>query len=209
MVDPAPNTVPAVGFDLDMTLLDTRPGIRAAYDALAERTGQHIDSALAITRLGPPLEVELAEWFPEDEIPRIAQVYRSLYPQYAIKPSYAMPGAREAVAAVREAGGRVVVVTAKYERNAKLHLDHLGLTPDVLVGDLWAERKAEALRAHEVGVYVGDHLGDVAGAKTAGALSVGVATGPIPADDLRAAGADVVLPELTAFADWWRGHLAS
>ena len=28
-----------VGFDLDMTLLDTRPGIKATYDALAAETG--------------------------------------------------------------------------------------------------------------------------------------------------------------------------
>ena len=52
-----------VGFDLDMTLVDSRPGIRAVYDALAAESGIAIDSAAAVSRLGPPLEDELALWF--------------------------------------------------------------------------------------------------------------------------------------------------
>jgi phosphoglycolate phosphatase len=52
-----------VGFDLDLTLLDSRAGIRAALDALSAETGVRIDSAAAVTRLGPPLQEELARWF--------------------------------------------------------------------------------------------------------------------------------------------------
>ena len=191
-----------VGFDLDMTLIDSRPGIRACYVALAERTGTYIDADLAITRLGPPLADELVNWFPAERVPAIADLYREMYPSIAIAATPAMKGAREAMAAVRAAGGRTMVVTAKYEPNAKLHLSHLGIEPDVVVGDLWAEQKAQALREYGAGVYVGDHTGDVRGARTAGALSVAVATGPCPADDLRAAGADVVLDDLAAFPAW-------
>ncbi|MEU9445790.1 HAD family hydrolase [Streptomyces sp. NPDC048304] len=195
-----------VGFDLDMTLIDSRPGIHACYTALAERTGAFIDADLAVTRLGPPLAEELVNWFPEERVPEVADLYREMYPAYAIAATPAMAGAREAMAAVRAAGGRTMVVTAKYEPNAKLHLSHLGIEPDVVVGDLWAERKAEALREYAAGVYVGDHVGDVRGARTAGALSVGVATGPCPAEELRAAGADVVLDDLSAFPAWLAGY---
>ncbi|MER6564948.1 HAD family hydrolase [Streptomyces sp. NPDC001093] len=191
-----------VGFDLDMTLIDSRPGIHACYLALSERTGTYIDADLAVTRLGPPLAEELVNWFPEEHVPAMAALYREMYPAIAIAATPAMDGAREAIAAVRAAGGRTMVVTAKYEPNAKLHLSHLGIEPDVVVGDLWAERKAEALREYRAGVYVGDHVGDVRGARTAGALSVAVATGPCPADELRAAGADVVLADLSAFPAW-------
>jgi phosphoglycolate phosphatase len=107
---------------------------------------------------------------------------------------------------VRAAGGRALVVTAKYEPSARLHLEHLGIEPDELIGGLWAERKAEALLAHGAGVYVGDHLGDIRGARAARALSVAVATGPCTAEELRAAGADVVLPDLTAFPAWLREY---
>ncbi|MFI5756221.1 HAD family hydrolase [Streptomyces sp. NPDC051569] len=199
---------PTVGFDLDMTLIDSRPGIRAAYQALSAETGVPIDADLAVTRLGPPLELELAHWFPEDRIAEMGDRYREMYPTFAITPTPAMPGAREAIAAVQELGGRAVVVTAKHTPNARLHLTHLGMEPDVLVGQLWAEGKAEALLRHRATVYVGDHTGDVRGARAAGALSVAVPTGPCDEDELRAAGADVILPDLTAFPAWLRAYAA-
>ncbi|WP_199814060.1 HAD family hydrolase [Streptomyces sp. NRRL F-5135] len=199
---------PTVGFDLDMTLIDSRPGIHAAYRALSAETGTHIDADLAVTRLGPPLEVELAHWFPEERIAAMSDRYREIYPTFAIAPTLALPGAREAIAAVQALGGRAVVVTAKHEPNAKLHLSHLGIEPDAVVGWLWAEAKGGALREHGATVYVGDHTGDVRGARTAGALSVAVPTGPCDAEELRAAGADVVLPDLTAFPAWLDGYVA-
>ena len=45
-------------------------------------------------------------------------------------------------------------------------------------------------------VYVGDSVRDVAAAKRGGASSVAVATGRSTESDLRAAGADLVLPDL-------------
>lgn len=208
-MDPMPRTTSrplTVGFDLDMTLIDSRPGIRACYQALAERTATHIDADLAVSRLGPPLAEELINWFPADRVDEVAELYRQMYPEYAIAPTLAMPGAREAISAVREAGGRAIVVTAKYAPNAKLHLAHLGIEPDAVIGGLWAEQKALALREHEAAVYVGDHVGDVRGARAADALSVAVAAGPCDATELRAAGADVVLTDLTEFPRWFSAY---
>jgi phosphoglycolate phosphatase len=197
-----------VGFDLDMTLIDSRPGIKAVYDRLAAETGTFIDSALAVTRLGPPLEEELAHWFPGHRIAEMSDRYRALYPRHAIASTPAMPGAVEAVAAVRAAGGRPLVVTAKYGPNARLHLEHVGIEAD-LRGRLWAEAKAQALIEYGATVYVGDHVGDVRGALAAGALSVAVATGPCGAAELRAAGADVVLDDLTEFPRWFADYTSA
>ncbi|MFJ9685996.1 HAD family hydrolase [Streptomyces bacillaris] len=210
---PVPSTAPSavppagpltVGFDLDMTLIDSRPGIAATYRALAAETGVRIDDALVVSRIGPPLEDELAHWFPADRVAAAADRYRELYVDHAIAPTTALAGARESVAAVRALGGRAIVVTAKYEPNAKLHLAHLGIEPDAVIGWLWAEAKGEALREYGAQVYVGDHLGDVRGARAAGAVSVAVTTGPCGAEELREAGADVVLSELTEFPAWLR-----
>ena len=197
-----------VGFDLDMTLIDSRPGIKVVYDRLAAETGVFIDSELVVTRLGPPLEDELANWFPAEQVQEVAERYRALYPEHAILPTPAMPGAPEAVAAVRAAGGRPVVVTAKYGPSAELHLAHLGMEAE-LRGRLWAEAKAEALVEWGASVYVGDHTGDVRGARKAGALSVAVATGPCSAAELRAAGADVVLADLREFPGWLAAHTST
>ncbi|MER6300940.1 HAD family hydrolase [Kitasatospora sp. NPDC001539] len=207
---PATCTTPlTVGFDLDMTLLDTRPGIHATYRALSAETGTYIDADLAVTRLGPPLLDELRNWFPAEHLDEIARRYRTLYRDHAFAPTTALPGAHAALAAVRTHGGRVAVITGKYEPNALLHLEHAGLEADTVIGDLWAETKGEALREQGASIYVGDHLGDVLGARHARAVAVGVATGPYGADELRAAGADVVLTDLTGFPEWLDGHLAA
>ncbi|MFJ3088053.1 HAD family hydrolase [Streptomyces sp. NPDC086838] len=198
-----------VGFDLDMTLIDSRPGIKAAFLVLAAETGATIDTDLVVSRLGPPLEQEIAHWFPADQVAATAARYREIYPSYAITPTLAMPGARESVEAIRALGGRTMVVTAKYEPNAKLHLAHLGIEPDVVAGDLWAEQKAVALKEHGATVYVGDHVGDVRGAQAANAVSVGVTTGPCDADELREAGADVVLSSLTELPAWLEAYAKS
>ncbi|WP_055585304.1 HAD family hydrolase [Streptacidiphilus griseoplanus] len=207
MADLASGAPLTVGFDLDMTLLDTRPGIKATYDAIAAETGVWIDSALAVTRLGPPLEVELAHWFPEERIPEVADRYRAMYPATAVPACLPLPGAREAVEAVRARGGRAVVVTGKHGPNARLHLDHVAIEVDALAGSVWAQQKGVVLRAEGASVYVGDHLGDITGARAADALAVAVATGPFGAEALREAGADVVLDDLTAFPEWLEAHL--
>ncbi|WP_089154472.1 HAD family hydrolase [Micromonospora sp. NBS 11-29] len=189
-----------VGFDLDMTLVDSRPGIAAAYRALTERTGVPVDADLVVSRLGPPLRTELANWFPPERIEEAVTLYRELYPAYAITPTVPMPGAAAALRAVHERGGRVMVVTSKIGRLAKLHLDHLGLPVDALAGDLFAEEKATALREHGATLYVGDHVADMAAARAAGIPGVGVATGPCSTDELSEAGAYLVLDDLTEFS---------
>ena len=100
--------------------------------------------------------------------------------------------------------GAVVVVTGKYRQNAKLHLDAFGWEVDHLIGGVWSTGKAEALLLHGASVYVGDHLGDVRGAKAAGAVAVGVTTGPCSGAELMDEGADVVFPDLTEFPAWLR-----
>jgi phosphoglycolate phosphatase len=189
-----------VGFDLDLTLIDSRPGITATYRAVSARTGVYIDAEGAANRLGPPLDVELALWFPPDDIAAAGDLYRELYPATAVDSSPATPGAEAAVAAVRARGGRVVVITGKFEPNARLHLVHLGLDVDEVVGWAWADGKVAAMLEHGVGIYVGDHPADMAAAKAAGALAVGVLTGEHAPGELVAAGADVVLEDLTEFA---------
>jgi pyridinium-3,5-biscarboxylic acid mononucleotide sulfurtransferase len=196
-----------VGFDLDMTLIDTRPGIAAVWDALAAETGVAIDSADAVSRLGPPLDEELERWFPAERLAEMGDRFRALYPSLAVEPTPLFAGARAAIDAVHRHGGRVLVVTGKYGPNAQLHLDHLGLDVDELAGWLWGPAKAEALLEHGATIYVGDHLGDIEGARAANAVSVAVPTGPISADDLRAAGADVVLDDLDDFPAWLDEHV--
>lgn len=188
-----------VGFDLDMTLADTRKGIGAVYEALAAETGAAIDTALVVSRLGPPLEAELAQWFPAAEVPAMAARYREMYAGIAVPATVSMPGAAEAIDAVHARGGRVMVVTAKNQRDAERTISFLGLPVDHVSGALWASAKGTALRERGARIYVGDHTGDVDAARAASAISVGVATGPFNEVTLREYGADIVVPDLLAF----------
>ncbi|MGH3648608.1 MAG: HAD family hydrolase [Micromonosporaceae bacterium] len=195
-----------VGFDLDMTLVDTRAGIAATWDEVSRRTGVPVDSAVVVSRLGPPLAEEAAYWFPREWIPDVVGLFRAIYPTRAVEPSRLLPGAADSFAAVRDHAGQIMVVTSKLGRLAQLHLDHLGLKADVLAGNVFGGDKGAVLREHGASIYVGDHLGDVRAARVGGCVSVTVPTGPISADELRAAGADVVLDDLTRFPDWLRAH---
>ncbi|MFI6452071.1 HAD family hydrolase [Streptosporangium amethystogenes] len=197
----------SVGFDLDLTLADTRAGIAAVYDEVASRTGFFIDSGAVLARLGPPLEWELANWMPAAEVSAAAAVYRRLYPSIAVPVTTLMPGAREAVDAVRRAGGRVTVVTGKNARDAAHTVEFLGLEVDELVGSVFGAAKGPALATFGAAAYVGDHVADIEAARAGGAVSVAVATGVYPAVELRDHGADVILGDLTEFTEWfdsWR-----
>ena len=191
-----------VGFDLDLTLIDPRAAVIAVASQLGVELGVELDGELWASRLGPPLEHELAHWVAPEQVETAAALYRELMATVGPALITLLPGAAEAVAAVRASGGRAVVVTAKSEALARQALADLGVEVDAVVGWRWAEAKGEALLEHGASVYVGDHPGDVRAARAASALCVGVATGGVPPE-----GADVMLADLTAFADWFAGHL--
>lgn len=198
-----------VGFDLDMTLIDSRPGVALAIDTLAREFDLPMVGSHFADHLGPPLATLLADaGAPDDLIPHLVARFRALYPD-VVAHIPALPGASAALDTVRAGGGRTLVVTGKFEPNARLHIDHLGWTVDRLAGDLWSTGKAEVLRAESAHVFVGDHAGDMRGAKAAEVLAVGVTTGPYDADGLRAAGADVVLDDLTQFPGWLADYAAA
>src|SRR6266511_3871761 len=84
-------SVLTVGFDLDMTLVDSRPGIAATYRVLSQRTGVAIDTDLVVSRLGPPLVHEMAHWFPAEQVAEAVEEYRALYSDHAIAPADRCP----------------------------------------------------------------------------------------------------------------------
>jgi phosphoglycolate phosphatase len=194
-VTPAP-----VGFDLDMTLIDSRAAILGSFAGVAAETGVAIDPAEVDRRLGIKLEDELGHWMPPEAIGPAMRIYRTHYRRLAGPLTRLLPGALESLAVVRAAGARAIVVTAKLEATARLSLDALGLVPDAVYGDVHGPEKATVLTSVGAAVYVGDTPADMAAAVTAGARPVGVATGSFTGDELRAAGAVNVLLSLRDFS---------
>jgi phosphoglycolate phosphatase len=197
-----------VGFDLDMTLIDARPGVAAAIDQVGAEFGVPLDGSDFASRLGPPLQDMFRDaGMDEAIIPALMDRYRALYPTVVIATTVAMPGAEQAMAAVRDLDGRVVVITGKYEPNARLHVEALGWPVDHLRGELWSAAKGAVLREQGASIYVGDHVGDMRGAREAEAVAVAVTTGPCDERELVDAGAEVVLTSLEQFPEWLAGHV--
>jgi phosphoglycolate phosphatase len=129
-----------------------------------------------------------------------------------------MPGAQEAVAAVAGIGGVVQsVLTGSSRPNATLKLRafridrHLDLGIGGFAGSepypkgallratrLRAEEKYGVSFAERATIYIADSPRDVEAAKVGGATSVAVASGRASTAELREAGADLVLPDLTS-----------
>ena len=106
---------------------------------------------------------------------------------------------------MRNRGGVTLVITAKFEPNAHLCLAHVGIEVDHVVGWRHGPQKGETLLEYAAHVYVGDTLPDIEAAHLAGAHAIAVATGPVSATDLRAAGAHTVMSTLAEFPAWLDG----
>ncbi len=193
-----------VGFDLDMTLIDSRSVILASFAAVGEATGTAIDLDAVDRRLGIKLDDELAYWFPPDRIDAAAGLYRQHYVPLAGRMTTVLPGAREALDVVRAAGQRVIIITAKHPVSVEPSLRAAGLSADELFTLVHGPEKAEVLRRVAATAYVGDTPPDMAAAVAAGVRAVGVTTGSFTGADLAGAGAGIVLSSLDAFPDWYR-----
>jgi len=194
-----------VGFDLDLTLINSRPAILAAWTAVSEELGVLIDLAEVDQRMGIKLEDEVSYWFPADGHQGAADSYRRHYVRLAPTLTFPLAGASESLAAVRRAGERAVIVTAKHPVSVQPSLDAVGLAADEVFTHVHGPEKAAVLAHLGAAVYVGDTPADMAAGETAGALPVGVPTGSFTAADLRASGAALVLGSLAEFPEWYAG----
>jgi phosphoglycolate phosphatase len=193
-----------VGFDLDMTLINSRPAILASFAQVARDTATAIDLEAVDRRLGIKLEDELAFWFPPGQLVAAAETYRRHYVALAEQLTTVLPGAHDALAAVRAAGQRVVIITAKHPISVEPSMRATGLSADELFTLVHGPEKAAVLRTLQAAAYVGDTPPDMAAAVQAGVRAVGVTTGSFTAPDLSGAGAEVVLESLTDFPGWYR-----
>ena len=93
-----------VGFDLDMTLIDTGPGSPTCSGPWVPKLDVEFPVAEMTTRLGPPLELMLEPYLEADAIAAAGDRFRAL-PDHAIAGVPALAGAHDAIAAVQAHGG--------------------------------------------------------------------------------------------------------
>lgn len=198
-----------VGFDLDQTLINSRPAIMAAWSAVAAETGVEIDLRAVDQRMGVKLETECGFWFLEGEIARAAAVYRRHYVRLAPDLTTALPGAHGALAAVRAAGAVTVIITAKHPVSVGPSMRAAGLTAEEIFTLVHGPEKGAVLARIGAVAYVGDTPADMHAATSAGVRAVGIPTGSFSSNELLAAGAHAVLDSLEEFPAWYAAFAAA
>ena len=199
-----------VGFDLDLTLVDSAEGIaRTLRAALAEDpAGTAPPDEVLRPYVGIPLELTVRAVAPGADVDRVATRYRELYPAMGVPATTLLPGVHETFAAIRARGGGCSWsrrrssrrCTPSWSRSAS---SGPGAGPDVVVGGLFAGAKGVRLRAEGAQVYVGDHPGRHGGRRGRRHRRRRRGHGQYPGRRAVAAGADVVLPDLRAFPGWF------
>lgn len=212
-------------WDIDHTLIDAGTTARKAYAAAFRRaTGRELEHVWRFdgrTELAAATEVlqihglDPGDGLLEEFLGLIVEELQARSGELAAG-GRVLPGAIEALTAVSAvAGAHQSVLTGNLYPLAVLKLDAFGLTQHVDLrlgafgGDAFERHDLPAhaftrARTH-LGrpftgadtVIIGDTLRDVACAKAVGARIIAVATGTDTEADLRAVGADAVLPDLT------------
>ncbi|MCU0302109.1 MAG: HAD hydrolase-like protein [Candidatus Nanopelagicales bacterium] len=198
-------------FDLDGTITASGPGILASVRAALAALDEPLPDEAALARfIGPPLVdsfmVECA--MDADRAWQAVLAYRRHYGEHGQYENAVYDGIPEVLAALRGAGRRLVVATSKaepYARSILAHFDLLGAFDDVVGSELdgsrtaKAEVVAEALRrvapSTAGSVLVGDRSHDVVGACAAGIPAIGALWGYGSAEELRTAGAAVLVAQ--------------
>ncbi len=198
-----------MGFDLDMTLIDTSERILRAGGLAFADLGFQIDRNAMVPYLGVPMADVAAELVPGIDTAAFMRRYRGHYDGDTETAVPVMPGARELLAEIRRRGGSSVVVSAKQQAAAVRAVADADLAELVgsVRGDLFGERKGEALHdLDDLVAYIGDHLEDANAAAAAGCPFIGVTTGVFAHEELRTAGAALTCADLREVIEWLDAH---
>lgn len=191
-------------FDLDGTLIDSAVGITRCVAYALERLDHPVPSDAELRRwIGPALRISFAPLLGDDDrVEQAIAYYRERFESHGWEEHQVYPGIVDTLAALRDAGHRMAVVTAKNEPHARKILAHhpfgawfediVGATPDGRLSHK-PELIAEALRRldppREAVWMIGDRHMDIDGAREHGLRSVGVLWGFGHEQELREAGA--------------------
>jgi phosphoglycolate phosphatase len=206
----SPRLPRGVLFDLDGTLIDHFETLFRCYEHALGRLGLPVPTREQVKRsVGGSMEVTMRKFVPAERLADAAGLWRAHLARTYLDDVSVLPGGRELLTALQARGVRLGVLTNKLGETSRSIMQHLGLAPFlqvVLGADDTPHRKPEpafsALALARLGtgpeetLLVGDSSFDIAAAHVVGMRCPCVTTGTHTADELQAAGADAVYPNL-------------
>ncbi|MBQ8178091.1 MAG: HAD-IA family hydrolase [Clostridia bacterium] len=196
-------------FDLDGTLTDSYPAITTSFLYAISDYDVELSEADLSSVIGPPLKDSFVRLLGVDpfEAWELVLKYREFYNAGGMFNCKVYDGIVDMLKGLKDSGKVLSVATSKPEEQAKLVLDHFGLTDyfEVIAGDdqkcsrhnkkLVIEYCLDRLGHHdrEDVVMVGDRSYDMIGAKDAGVSAIGVTFGYGSTKELKDAGADYIV----------------
>jgi phosphoglycolate phosphatase len=212
------NTITALYFDLDGTLVDSVPDLTAAVNTMLKQLGLPArEEAQVRTWVGNgvdnlihrALSNRMAGQADAELFARAKPLYKKAYAAHISDYSSVYPGVKPGLAALQAAGLPMACVTNKSAEFAKPLLTYLGLAPffaTVVGGECVAHPKpapdALLLCAQRLGVpvanslMVGDSMNDVGAARNAGCRIVCVPYGYNHGEDIHNAQPDAVIDSI-------------
>ena len=102
-------------FDLDGTLIDSKPGIVECIRYALDKEGVPYTSDVLDKMIGPPFRVSMHDFLGQDEksIEKLIALYRGEYEKYGWKHCRVFDGVRDMLAKLQSAGKRLAVATSK------------------------------------------------------------------------------------------------
>ena len=210
-------------FDLDGTLVDPLLGLHRCVATVCQEFGcPPPDRTTVAAWIGYGLREGLAT-VPGLADPAILEQaldrYAELYESQGLYEHECYDGVHLMLARLKRQGHRIYIVSAKpagFARRITFHFD-LNLIFDDIFGsslkDAWQPKTVVLERLRQQGTiwpggyFIGDRGDDMRAARDHGLHAVGVTYGYGSPEELREAGAEVLLPSIAALDDWLKAEL--
>jgi phosphoglycolate phosphatase len=181
-------------FDLDGTLVDSRPGILHSLQEAVRHVHPMIDPTRLEFKIGLPVRAILRTAFPDatsPELDRLEAAFRIAYDEQGWKLSHLYPGVSKVLEHLKEEGIPLYIVTYKPALPTSSILENTGITPyflEVTCPDSrqfhWKD-KVEGIRllldrnGIQPGdaIYLGDSMDDLSSAQACGLAFIGLEYG--------------------------------
>ena len=153
-----------IGFDFDMTLVDTSKSLIATLRQIFPDKNILQDNNFSSKLSGLPLDQILLHFCHNENLHRFRKEFMTAYENIGIRESRLLSGSIPALEIVRQYGFEPVIISAKSRKNLTKLIKHFDLPVKKIYADKHGIEKTKAMIVEKNILYVGDQESDVSAA---------------------------------------------